>query len=80
MKTTKLSIANLTATCFKDGNLWVGFVEEIGGINSQGKTLTELKNNLIEATKLVVETNRELAQKDIGSRRVVKKSLSFVSL
>ena len=80
MKTTMFSIANLTATCFKDGDLWVGFVEEIGGINSQGATLAELKNNLIEATKLVVETNRELAQKNIGKRKVVKRSLSFVSL
>lgn len=80
MKTAKFSIANLTATCFKDGNLWVGFVEEIGGINSQGETLAELKENLVEATRLVVETNRELARKNIGRKKVVKKSLSFVSL
>jgi len=73
-------IANLTAVCFKDENLWVGFVEEITGINSQGRTLTELKKNLIEATKLIIETNRELAQRDIGERKVVKRSLSFASL
>jgi len=80
MKTTQFSIANLTATCFKDGNLWVGFMEEIGGINSQGKTLTELKKNLIEATKLVIDANRDMARKNIGERKVVKKSLSFANL
>ncbi|MBU1090070.1 type II toxin-antitoxin system HicB family antitoxin [Patescibacteria group bacterium] len=77
---TTFPIANLTAACFKDGNLWVGFVEEIGGINSQGHTLAELKKNLVEATKLVVETNREISRKNIGGRKIIKKSLSFASL
>jgi len=41
----------------------LGWVEEIPGANTQGKTLKEVKENLTEALLLILETNRLLTQK-----------------
>ena len=41
---------------------WIGYVEELPGANTQGKTLEEVRENLKEAVQLVMEANRELAR------------------
>lgn len=61
-------VGQFTAVYEKRGKWYVGYVEEIAGVNSQGKTLAEVKRNLKEALELVLETNRELAQKVHGKR------------
>jgi len=47
-----------TAIYKKFGNWYVGWVEEIPGANTQGKTLKEVKENLKEALALILETNK----------------------
>lgn len=42
----------------KSGKWFLGWVEEIPGVNTQGRTLAEAKSNLREALSLVLETNR----------------------
>ena len=42
------------------------YVEEIPGAISQGETLEEAKSNLLEALQLVVECQRELAERDLA--------------
>ena len=42
------------------------YIEEIPGANSQGETLEEAKENIIEALHLVLETNKILSQKNIS--------------
>ncbi len=42
------------------------FVEEIPAAISQGETLEEAKANLREALQLVLECQRELAEKDLS--------------
>ena len=54
---------NLTAVYKKTGKWYLGWVEEIPGVNTQGATLQEAKENLKEALLLVLETNRELSRK-----------------
>lgn len=49
-----------TAVYKKSGKWYVGWVEEIPGVNTQGQTLRETKENLREALQLVIETNRAL--------------------
>ena len=44
----------------KHGDFWIAWVEELPGANTQGRTLKEARDNLKEAIKLVIETNREL--------------------
>ncbi|XOB40848.1 MAG: type II toxin-antitoxin system HicB family antitoxin [Candidatus Nealsonbacteria bacterium] len=47
-----------TAVYKKSGKWYLGWVEEIPGVNTQGKTLKETKENLKEALLLILETNR----------------------
>jgi len=49
-----------TAVYKKIGKWYSGWIEEIPGVNTQGKTLVEVKANLREALSLVLETNRLL--------------------
>ncbi|HEX8433230.1 MAG TPA: type II toxin-antitoxin system HicB family antitoxin [Longimicrobium sp.] len=41
---------------------YIGFVEELPGANTQGRTLDEARSNLIEAIQLTLEANRVLAE------------------
>jgi predicted RNase H-like HicB family nuclease len=50
-----------TSIIEKRGRWYVAYIEEIPGVNTQGRTLAEARRNLKEALKLVIETNRELA-------------------
>ena len=43
---------------------YIGFVEELPGANSQGKTLDEVKRNLREAIQLVLEANKMLREEN----------------
>ena len=53
-----------TAVIEKRGRWYVAFVEEIPGVNTQGRTLAEARRNLKEALSLILETNRKLAARD----------------
>ena len=53
----------LTAVYKKSGKWYLGWVEEIPGVNTQGETLKETKENLREALLLVLQTNKELSRK-----------------
>ncbi len=50
-----------TAVIEKVGDWWIGFVEELPGANTQGRTEEEVRENIKEAIKLVIDANRELA-------------------
>ena len=52
-----------TAVLKKSGNWWAAYVEEIPGVNTQGATLEEARENLKEALQMVVEANREIARR-----------------
>jgi predicted RNase H-like HicB family nuclease len=43
----------------QDDGWWIGWVEEIPGVNCQGKTRVELLKNLRSALKEALEFNRE---------------------
>ena len=53
-----------TAIYKKSGKWYLGWVEEIPGVNTQGKTLKEVKKNLKEALILVLETGKLLTAAD----------------
>ncbi len=52
-----------TSVIEKRGRWYVAYIEEIAGVNTQGRTLAEARRNLKEALTLVIEANRELADK-----------------
>ncbi len=64
-----------TAVYEKRGKWFIGYVKEIPGVNTQGKTLSETKRNLKEALNLILEVNKQLAQKDAKPEKVIKEQI-----
>lgn len=50
-----------TAVIQKRGQWYVAWVEEVPGVNTQGRTLAEVRRNLKEALHDILEINRDLA-------------------
>ena len=70
---------NLTAIIEKSDDGWyVGQIEEFPAAISQGKTIDELKANLIDAFMLLLETNKETTEKEYIDRKVIREDLLFV--
>jgi predicted RNase H-like HicB family nuclease len=57
------------------GEWWIGYVEELPGANTQGKTLDEARENMKEAIQLVIEANRELARRETEGKHIVREEL-----
>lgn len=51
-------MATYKAIIQRDGEWWIGWIEEIPGVNSQGATREELLENLRSALKEAIEMNR----------------------
>ena len=51
---------------------FIGFVEELPGANTQGETLEDARENLREAVQMVLEANREIAERSIIGKTVSK--------
>ena len=52
-----------TAVIRRDGQWWIGWIEEIRGVNCQGATRDELIANLESALKEMLAMNREDARR-----------------
>lgn len=68
---------NFTAVYKKSGKWYLGWVEEIPGVNTQGRTLKEAKENLREALLLIIETNRLINRREFVGRKVVREPLTL---
>lgn len=51
-----------SAVIKQDGPWWIGWIEEIPGVNCQGETRSELVENLQSALAEALEFNREEAR------------------
>jgi len=67
----------LTASYKKSGRWYIGWIEEISGVNTQGKTLKECRENLKDALSLVVGINRELNKKEFSGRKSIREPFTF---
>ncbi len=65
-----------TAVYKKSGKWYLGWVEEIPGVNTQGKTLSETKENLKEALLLILETNKLIAVTGSDRRGTIRELLA----
>lgn len=54
--------ATYTAVIQQHGEWWIGWVEEVPGVNSQGVTREELLDNLRDALEEALEMNRQDAR------------------
>ena len=65
-----------TAIFERSGDWWIGYVEELPGANTQGRTLEEARENLREAIRLILESQREIIQREIkNAKQVVRESI-----
>lgn len=66
-----------TAVFQRDGNWWVGWVEELPGANAQERTLDEARESLKEAARDIIAANREIAQQASIGREVIREALDI---
>lgn len=66
-----------TAVFEKVDNWYIGYVEELPGANTQGKTLKEARENLREAVELILKSNRELAEKELAGKDVIREKFEI---
>lgn len=75
---TNASTAQLTAVFQEVPEGYIGFVEELPGVNTQGKTLEEARANLREAVHLVLEANRALAEESLRDKPVIREPFALI--
>lgn len=68
---------SFTAVYKKTGKWYSAWIEEISGVNTQGKTLAEARENLQDAIMLVIETNR-LANQPKKNERVRREQIAVL--
>lgn len=55
-----------TAVIKKDGDWWIGWIEEVSGVNCQERSREELKESLRVTLKEALEFNRQDALSSAG--------------
>ena len=65
-----------TAVIKKIKGWYIGYVEELPGANTQGKTLKEVRENLREAIELIVQSNRELMKKELRGKKMIREKIA----
>ena len=66
-----------TAVFERDGEWWVATAVEIPGAFSQGKTIDEARENLLDAVREMILAQRQLIEAEIADKQVVRESLSL---
>jgi predicted RNase H-like HicB family nuclease len=61
----------------RDGEWWVATAVEIPGAFSQGKTLEEARENLLDAVRELILAQRELAERELVNKDVYRETLSL---
>jgi predicted RNase H-like HicB family nuclease len=69
----------LTAIFKKSPYGYIGFVEELPGANTQGKTLEGTRKNLIEAVQLILDANRQLFEEELKGLEVIKEDFGAIT-
>ena len=64
-----------TAVFEQDGDWWVGYLEELPGANTQGRTLAEARENLKDAVRLLIAANRELTRRELQGKTIIREEL-----
>jgi predicted RNase H-like HicB family nuclease len=45
---------------------YIGYIAELPGANTQGETIEEVRENLLEAAQMILEANREEAERRLA--------------
>ena len=60
-----------------DDGWYVGQIEEMPAAISQGKTIEELKVNLLDALRLLLDVNKENTEKEYHGKNVIREILTL---
>ncbi len=74
-----MSKREFTAVYKKRGSRYIAWVEEIPGVNTQGRTLRETKANLEDALRLVLNARRSIGGTRKDTLGITREPL-FISL
>jgi predicted RNase H-like HicB family nuclease len=47
---------------------YIGYIAELPGANTQGETLAEVRENLLEAMQMILEANREESESRLSGK------------
>jgi predicted RNase H-like HicB family nuclease len=74
---SKIELTAVFESCDEGG--YIAYIEEIPGINSQGESIEEAKENLTDAINLMFEERRSniLREKRKGVKKLITQTLSF---
>ncbi|HEX2652009.1 MAG TPA: type II toxin-antitoxin system HicB family antitoxin [Burkholderiales bacterium] len=61
-----------TAVYLKNKHGYVGFVEELPGVNSHGQTIDEARDNLTRLAKVVFDEERARSEELLAGKDVVR--------
>jgi predicted RNase H-like HicB family nuclease len=61
------------ATIEKRDRYYIGWVDEVPGAFSQGRTIKEVQENLEEAVQLILSSQQDLKSKGVASRVLKRK-------
>ncbi|BAZ51877.1 hypothetical protein NIES4103_45360 [Nostoc sp. NIES-4103] len=67
---------SFTAIFEKIDEWYIGYVQELPGANVQERTLEEARESLQEAIELILISNRELAEKQLTGKNVVREKIT----
>ncbi|MCK9414844.1 MAG: type II toxin-antitoxin system HicB family antitoxin [Prolixibacteraceae bacterium] len=70
---------SFTAIIEESSDGWfVGQIEEYPEVISQGKTIDELNENLVDALSLVMKTHKETTQELYLGRKTIRRKIAFI--
>jgi len=69
-------LEKFTAIFEQEDDWWIGYVEELPGANTQGRSLDEARENLKEAVRLVIQSYRELVRRETEGKDVIREELT----
>ena len=67
---------SFTAVFEKVDGWYIGYIQELPGANVQEKTLEEARESLQEAIKLILISNRQLAEQQISDKDVIREKIT----
>ncbi len=73
------AMGTFTAVFERDADLWIAYVEELPGANTQGATIEEARENIREAVRLVLEANREITRREVEGAGAVRERLAIAA-
>lgn len=65
-----------TCTIEKRGRWYIGYVNDLPGANTQGRSVEEVRDNLKEAILLVLTARKQIAERETPPEQVIHEKIT----